>query len=326
MSGRPGRPRTYDRGPMPAWLQELEAGYFRYLTRRGRRPDTLTAYRFELQDFATWMGSAGVASLAELQRSHIEQWQDDVATRKSLKTQQLAAAAVRGLLRWCANQELEMSNNALFLRVDSPRVPASRPRPIPRADLEVLQSALAEPDRRDIIQLRTRALFWVLFSSGSRISAALSMDRDSIRDRSADVIQKGGRTHTLLFSDLAVAAVNDYLGARLDDNPALFVGHPGQWRCAHGSSGSRPITRLTKNRADACWYQLAKALEIGRFSSHRIRHSCGTSMLRNHVEGIVIAKHLGHHGLETVMAYAEVGLERRRDAVDALDVQIRKAS
>ncbi|MHB8611190.1 MAG: tyrosine-type recombinase/integrase [Candidatus Dormibacteraceae bacterium] len=297
---------------MPAWLQQLDAGYLRYLTRRGRRPKTLLAYHFEIQDFAHWLSAAGVNSLLELRRAHLEQWQDEVSTRKALKTQQIAASAVKGLLKWCADQEMPMANPMLFLRLDSPRVPTADPRPVPRQDLEVIQKALAEPDFADVIQLRTRALFWILFSSGSRIGAVLSMNRDSITDRCARVIQKGGRPHTLMFSDLAIQAVDDYLHARTDHDPALFIGHHGVGR------SQRSGRRLTIGRADATWALLSKSLGVAPFSSHRIRHSCATTMLRNHVEGVVIAKHMGHRGLATLMGYTEVDEEQRREAITAL--------
>jgi integrase/recombinase XerD len=316
MRGRPGTNRSYDRGPAPAWVQQLEDGFLRYLTRRGRRPKTLRAYHYEIQDFAAWLEGTGIASLAELKRSHIEEWQDDVASRKRPKTQQVAASALRGLLKWCADQELPMSNLMLYLRVDSPRSQAGTPRPIPRQDFEILQKALAEPDFADIRRLRARALFWILYSSGSRIGAVVSMNRDSIRDRSASIIQKGGRPHVLLFNDLAVSSVSDYLSTRVDDDPALFVSHSGARLGEPGRAG----TRLSICHADLAWNVLSKSLGIGHFSSHQIRHTTATTMLRNHVDGIVVAKVLGHRGLATVMGYTDVDHDQRRAAIDALGI------
>jgi integrase/recombinase XerD len=316
MRGRPGSNRSYDRGPAPAWLQLLEDGYLRYLTRRGRRPRTLLAYGYELQDFAAWLESTGIRSLAELRRSHIEEWQDDVASRKRPKTQQVAASALRGLLKWCADQELPMPNPMLYLRVDSPRSQEGTPRPIPRRDFEILQTALAEPDFADISRLRARALFWILYSSGSRIGAVLSLNRDSIQDRSASIIQKGGRSHLLLFSDLAVRSVSDYLSVRVDDNPALFIYHSGARPGEPGRAGKR----LAASPADMAWNVLGRALGIGHFSSHQIRHTTASTMLRNHVDGIVVARVLGHVGMGTIMNYADVDLEQRREAVDRLAV------
>ncbi len=306
MRGRIYKPR----GPMPPWLEPLVDGFLRSLTRRGRRPNTGRAYMYELRDFGEWLNLAGVQSLPELTYSHIEEWQDDVQARKATRTQMVAATAVKELLKWCAKQELAMSNPMLYLRVESPRVPQLTPRPIPLRDLQAIQEALKEPDWRDVLKLRTRALWWLLYSSGSRVGAVLSLNRDGIHDGAALVIQKGGGRHTLLFSELAERAVRDYLSVRSDDNIAMFIGFPTKDR--------RPGERMTPTSVDCAWNRLARELGISHFSSHSIRHTTATTMLRQRVDSLVIAKHLGHRGLATIQGYAEVALEARREAMQLM--------
>jgi site-specific recombinase XerD len=287
-----------------------EDGYFRALTRRGRRAKTLRAYHFELQDFGEWLNNAGVQGLVDLRRSHIEEWQDDVAARKAPKTQQVAATAIKGLLRWCADQELSMAHPMLYLRVDTPRIPPALPRPIPLRDLQTIQEALREPVWTDLLRLRTRALWWLLYSSGSRIGAVLSLNRDSIHQGEVVVTQKGGSSHTLIFSELAIRATQDYLKMRTDQEPALFIGHRTEYR--------QPGRRLTISAADTTWKRLAVELDVRHFSSHQIRHALATAMLRHGTDSLVIAKHLGHRSLTHVMNYAEVAMEQRREAIAAL--------
>lgn len=297
------------RPQLPDWMQPLVDGYFRSLTRRGRSALTRRAYWYELRDFGQWLTVAGVGSLADIQRHHVEEWRDELDGRKAARTIQVATTAGRGLLRWCANQDdLEMSSPLLWQRVEAPRLPRLMPRPIPPEDLQRLQAALAEPAFTDIMQLRSRALFWLLFSSGSRISPVLGLNRDSIKDTSATVVQKGGSKHVLLFSELAVSAAEDYMQARVDDDPAMFVGHPA----------IRKGSRLTHGGADTAWNRLAAELGIGHFSSHSIRHTCATTMLRRRVDSLIIARHLGHRGLTTIAGYAQVDLEQRREAVAAM--------
>ena len=125
------------------------------------------------------------------------------------------------------------------------------------------------------------------------------------------MVQKGGSKHVLLFSELAVSAAEDYMQARVDDDLALFLGHPHRVGCAKGS-------RLTHGGADTAWNRLAAELGIGHFSSHSIRHTCATTMLRRRVDSLIIARHMGHRGLATIAGYAEVGLDQRREAVAAM--------
>ena len=306
---------SYERGgPLPAWLPPLIEGYLRSLSRRGRRPGTLRAYRFELADFGNSL--LDVPGLPALLRSHVEAWQDGMVERKAPRSQMVAAAAVKGFLKWAADQELELSNAMLYLRVASPRIPHGVPRPISAQDLAAIQRALAEPDWTDLLQLRARALFSVLFSSGSRITAVLSLDRDSIRDGSAVVMQKGGGTHTLLFSVEAVQAVSDYISRRTDSHPALFVTHGA--RLMGPTREIASATRLGSGDANVGWKRLSAQLDIARFSSHQIRHTCGTTMLRHGVDGLVIAKHLGHRSLNHIANYAEVVFDQRRAAMAAM--------
>ena len=296
------------RPQLPDWLQPLVDGYFRSLTRRGRSSLTKRAYGYELRDLAQWLEAAGVASLADIQRRHVEEWRDSLDDRKAARTIQVAATAARGLLRWCEDQELPMSSPRLWTRVEAPRLPRLMPKPIAPEDLQRLQEALAAPDFTDIFRLRSRALWWLLFSSGSRISPVLMLNRGDIKDGAATVVQKGGSKHVLLFSDLAVSAVQDYLNARTDDDPALILSHPP----------IRGGSRLTHGGADIAWNRLSRELSIGHFSSHSIRHTCATTMLRRRVDSLIIAKHLGHRGLGTIANYAEVALEDRRAAMAAM--------
>jgi site-specific recombinase XerD len=292
----------------PGWWVDLGHGYLRAVARRGGRPNTQRAYSFELRDLGDWLQRAGVVALSDLNRQHIEAWQDEMATRLAPRTQQVAATAVRGALRWAADQDLALSNPSLWLRVEQRRAPRLVPRPIPLRDLKIIWAYLDAPGAT-LTELRTRALFWVIFSSGARISEALSLTRTSIQDGTALVIQKGGSPHTLMINRKACASIADYLAARKDRTPALFISH----------DPVRPLAPWGKQDPQPEWDRLCAELHIGRFTSHQIRHSCATELLRRHVDSLVIAKHMGHRGMGAIAGYAEVALESRREAMEALD-------
>lgn len=295
--------------PVPLWWLQISDGYLRSVARRGRRPNTLRAYRFELDDFGSWLQAHEVAELRALLRAHVEAWQDDLRERKALPTQMVAAAAIRGLLKWAADQELALSSPTLWLRVASPKVPPGVPRPIPARDLATLRHALTPAEPTDVWRLRTRALFWVTYSSGGRVSEALSLLRHSLSDGAALVIQKGGRAHTLVISATARQAILDYEDHRTDSSKFLFASlRPG-----------RLNDPLGWEETQEGWDRLGRELGISRFTTHQIRHSCGTSMRRRGVDIVLIARHLGHRGLRTVMGYLEIELDDRVRAVALLD-------
>jgi site-specific recombinase XerD len=255
----------------------------------------------------------------QLTGSGIERWQDYRAGVVVPGTQQVSASAIRGALRWAATQEPPLCAPTLWLRLTTPRTARLLPRPIPRADLETILEALGPPEPRELVRLRTRALFLLILSSGARITEALSLDRGQLQNGSAVVIQKGGSEKLLVVSAAAEVAIADYLAARTDNGRALFGLH------RPGSEKEDPI-RLGHQGAQWQWTYLCQDLGIKRFTNHQVRHSCATELLRQGVDSLVIAKHLGHRGLGSIAGYAEVGLASRQQMLEVFDARIRRAS
>ncbi len=75
--------------------------------------------------------------------------------------------------------------------------------------------------------LRWKCLLECLWSSGMRISEALSLNRDSIdfENREATICGKGSKYRKVFFSEKAILLVKEYLLERHDDHEALFVTH-----------------------------------------------------------------------------------------------------
>jgi integrase/recombinase XerD len=299
----------------PPWFREVCAGYLQSLHRRRRRPRTLRTYTSELRACGRWLESEGINDAEQLTGDLVERWQDFRATVIKPGTQKLAAAVMRGALRWAAMREPPLVSPTLWLRVITVQISQLLPKPIPPRDLERIRDAIASSaTSTDLMWLRSRALFLVILSSGARIWEALQLDRDQLEDRTATIIQKGGDEKLLVVSEAAVAAVADYTAARKDSCPALFV--------AHGRKA--PDERLTYQGAYWGWNWFCSKLGIRRFTSHQIRHSCATELHRQGVDSLTIAKHLGQRGLGSIQGYAEVGLDERHQMLEVLDLRMRQ--
>jgi integrase/recombinase XerD len=75
--------------------------------------------------------------------------------------------------------------------------------------------------------LRWKCLLECLWSSGMRISEALSLNRNTIdlENREAIICGKGNKHRKVFFSEEAIRLVREYLMERHDDHEALFVTH-----------------------------------------------------------------------------------------------------
>jgi site-specific recombinase XerD len=288
--------------PSPEALT-IEAAVQRYLAqlrRRGRSADTVVAYGYWLERLRRQLQTdAGVDQVADLDREHLEAWQDSLL-RLRPKSRSLAATATRGWLRWLADRDLV--DWRLLRGVEAVSAPRGRPRPIPLEDLERLKAYLERA--RTLRELRDRALFHYLLATGGRVSEALQVRRDEYR--TAVVIQKGGREKRLVAPDNVLEMVRQYLAVRGDDLPQVWI------------ATSPPLRPLQPASVRAIWRELAHAAGVRPWTTHQFRHTCGTEMARAGVPPQVIAHHLGHANLDMVLTYVKIVEEQEAGKLEVL--------
>jgi integrase/recombinase XerD len=161
-----------------------------------------------------------------------------------------------------------------------------------------------------LILLRNRAIVHTLYACGGRVSEVASLQRDDLLDgrlRQAQVTQKGGYTHILLFTSEALRAIRAYLGARADNYPAMFI--------SHGRNLGQPLGRGT------IWSivkQAAKALDLHESTSpHSFRHYRATQLLNEGMPLESVQAYLGHQDIATTRkVYAHTRTDVLRDQLD----------
>lgn len=148
--------------------------------------------------------------------------------------------------------------------------------------------------------LRFRALVEALLGTAMRISELLSLNRDQIdfAHREARIVGKGNKERIVFFTDRALDWIKQYLDARTDDCPALFV-------CQDGRS------RL---KQPDIWRFFARYRKLAGLTKpvrpHLLRHTAATQLLFNGCPIGHIKEILGHERLETTCRYY-LGLDHR---------------
>src|SRR5258708_13361825 len=194
----------------PGWYHELVEAWFRSLARRGRSRKTERTYRYAVRGFGRGLEHCRMEAPEHLIAEVIHSWQDLLGERDlSLHTQAVHANAIRGLLRWGAREKLGVAPG-LWEHVDPVQRPEDEPRALEPDELRRILAHYAPP-LRSLEHLRDRALFLFFLTTASRITAALSLNRDQVAAGPLVVTKKGGGEHTLIPSPLARHWVPEYL-------------------------------------------------------------------------------------------------------------------
>lgn len=193
----------------------------------------------------------------------------------------------------------------------------SRDIKLPREENRVEKPWLLAEDVQRILDTitspRDRALFYGLFSTGSRIGAFLDLNRDSIdfTTGEAQVIGKGGKVNYLHFDSNSLRLVRDYLSGRKDDMTPLFIS--GHYR------------RLTVARAEQLLHIYSDRAGIDKnVTPHTLRRSFASDLKKNGADLYDVMKLLNHSQISTTQKhYTFTTKEYTRDKYEQFHTRLR---
>jgi len=159
------------------------------------------------------------------------------------------------------------------------------------------------------INLRNKAIFELIYSTGMRASEALGMDVADVHldGLMALVKGKGGKERVLPFGDKARRAIENYLremrAQQRESTSALFVNRQGK-RLSY-----RGLLKVMKK------HQLHASL-FKDLALHGIRHSFATHMLNGGADLRSIQELLGHSKLSTTQKYTHISIDKIMEIYD----------
>lgn len=163
-----------------------------------------------------------------------------------------------------------------------------------------------------VADLRNRAIFETLYSTGIRVSELTGMDVAHVDfdNRTVRVTGKGSKERVVPIGSKALAAIDRYRshlrqhgGAAGKANGALFLNQ------RKGRLTSRSVRRILRQLVDDCG--LAAPV-----SPHALRHSFATHMLDAGADLRVVQELLGHKSLSTTQKYTHVSIDRLMETYD----------
>ncbi len=314
----------------PGSLDQATSTFARSLIAAGYSPRTIKAAVSDLRQFARYLQERGVDRVADITRADVtgfaaalsepgecsgrQPGRDARVPSQSAKPSKPRGCArstvarklsvIRGFLRFCEEGGLVESSPAAGLR--SPKMPRHLPQVLTPDQTFALLESIGGPKP---LELRDRALYELIYSSGLRCQEVLDLRMKDVHIESAEVRVKGkGRkVRVVPVGDAALATLDRYIH---EGRPRLLGDAESEYlflsRSGRQLSSSDVWRRLARH--------LAKAGAPAGTTPHTLRHTFATHLLEGGADLRVIQELLGHSSLRTTQVYTHVSAAHLRRA------------
>ncbi|MBI5904266.1 MAG: site-specific tyrosine recombinase XerD [Deltaproteobacteria bacterium] len=291
-------------------------------TERRLSPNTLESYGADLRRFVDFLEEKGIDARAFSRSGFLAYLtglrEGGLSARSSARHVSTLRSFYRFLVREGRLDEDPISE------VRAPRIGRPLPNLLTFSEVERL---LAAPDGARAEGRRDRAILYLMYATGLRVSEIVSLRLENLVENRDDpessflrVIGKGSKERMVPVAPIAFDVLREYLrngrpellGNRSSNH--LFATRRGRNLPPSVRRGGRDrplITRQTVWNRIAFW-----AREAGishRISPHALRHSFASHLLERGADLRVVQVLLGHADIATTQIYTHVTSERLRD-------------
>jgi integrase/recombinase XerC len=276
------------------------AGFVASLT--SSAPNTVAAYRRDLEGFVAWAADNGLDHPAAVDRLVLRRY---VAwlTNEHLAKRSVArkVSSLRRYFGYLRREGVVAVDPSTSLR--SPTGPGKLPRVLDHGDVHSLLDGATPEDEPRWRRLRDDAVLEVLYGSGVRVGELCGLEVDAL-ELSAGAMSvwgKGSKQRRVPLSGPAVAALRAWLVVRLE-----VVG-PEAGAALFGNERGHPLTprdvrRIIDRRAARPTHP------------HALRHTFATHLLDGGADLRAVQELLGHADVATTQRYTHVSNHRLREA------------
>ena len=215
-------------------------------------------------------------------------------------TQALHLIALRGFLKYLTKRNIKSLDPSL---VELPHIVRKQ---VTFLHYDEVEDMLEQIDLSTESGLRDRAIIELLYSGGLRVSELVNLNRDSVNlvKREFTVRGKGSKDRPIFISEACADRVAEYLDARTDSLPALFLNNSKNLQAVDTSGNYRRITARSIQRIVEKYARLAGITK--HVSPHTLRHSFATDLLMNGADIRSVQSMLGHADISTTQIYTHV--------------------
>ncbi len=280
---------------MDSFLQHLK-------TERNLSPETLRAYRKDLEQLRDFFETKDLALIANSSTEKVRRWLAHFAELGySRSTVARKLASVRGFFRFL-QREGRIEGRCAFLELSTPRVPRSLPHFL---TVQEVMRLLDQPETNTYRGLRDLAILEILYSTGLRVSELVALNWENIDEKSRLVkaFGKGRKERLVPIGEHALTALFAYK----DEIPARWLPLEPSSPVLLNRFGDRISDRSIRKIFDR---YIHKAGLDAKTSPHTLRHSYATHMLDSGANLREVQELLGHKHLATTQVYTHLSSER----------------
>lgn len=266
------------------------------LVEKGLSENSIFSYSYDLKKFHTYLTSQKKGYL-NASADDISDFLNDQKDQKiSSRSLARAVAALRQFYRYL-KQEDRLKVNPTE-QIETPEVKRNLPDFLTLDEIKELFDSISEEDS---FELRDKAIFELLYSSGLRISEAcnLRMDDVDLENMFLTIRGKGGRERLVPFGEKALRILRMYLENGRDQilknrfSDYLFISKKGEFL------NRKSVWRLLKK-----YLGRTKIKKV--VTPHTFRHSFATHLLERNADLRSVQELLGHIDISTTQIYTHL--------------------
>ena len=265
----------------------------------GLSPNTLAAYRRDMQGFSQWLEAQDL-HLDNAGEQDVQGYFADRFDQTRASTANRRLTVLRRFYQWALRDKHLSTDPTLKLLTarQAPRLPKT----LSEAQVEAL---LAAPNTETPLGLRDCAMLELLYASGLRVSelVGLPMLSLNLREGVLRITGKGNKERLVPFGEEAADSLQQYLTQARpvllgkQNSSAVFV-------TQQGTAMSRVMFwKLIKK------YALLADIHVP-LSPHTLRHAFATHLLNHGADLRAVQMLLGHSDISTTTIYTHVARER----------------
>lgn len=286
-------------------IKDIIPVYLKNLNTLGRSPRTVKGAMYDLRTFARFLEQEKVYHLEDLTGDVVEAYQEDLAFRLTAKgrlltvrTQTQLLGVTRGFTRFLKDKDYLLHDPGEGIKL--PRKPKTLPKVI--LTIEEIKKLINAPDRRTNKGYRNMIILEILYDTAIR-RAELSNIKIHDLDLESGYIfirGKGNKERVVPLSKRVSDLVRDYI---LAVRPAFIINDKDPAFLILNRWGE-------KMDGNSIWCVVKESAGLARIkrnvTTHTLRHTCATHMLKNGAPVRHIQEMLGHESLESTQIYTRV--------------------